>query len=212
MRAIYNERPANRGRHHPLVRLFDRPKGVLAAPAVALTRPGPSLISRAKSRADPRELRIFMANCGAALEAFRRHGATSGELKREADLSTEQARTQAPSRFPRAHGHQGRTQGGGGTALARTQAAVCLTRRGVRAHRFHGTTEAAGGLSGCGVRDQGLRSGVPVAGAQARGRRAGAFRLYRVEEGRQCRRAQPGSPPLAGNGAACGRQADADRS
>ena len=57
----------------------------------------------------------------------KRHGATSGEPNREADLSTEQACTQAPPRFSRAHGHQRRTQGGCGTALARTQAAVRLT-------------------------------------------------------------------------------------
>jgi ribonuclease P protein component len=57
----------------------------------------------------------------------KRHGATSGEQNREADLSTEQACTQAPPRFSRAHGHHRRTQGGCGTALARTQAAVRLT-------------------------------------------------------------------------------------
>ena len=48
-------------------------------------------------------------------------------LNREADLSTEQARTQAPSRFPRAHGHQGRTQGGIGAPRPRAQATVRLT-------------------------------------------------------------------------------------
>jgi len=48
-------------------------------------------------------------------------------LKREADLSTEQACTQAPSRFPRAHGDQGRTQGAVGAARTRAQATLCLT-------------------------------------------------------------------------------------
>ena len=48
-------------------------------------------------------------------------------IHREADLSTEQACTQASSRFPHAHGHQGRAQGAFGTALARTQAAFRLT-------------------------------------------------------------------------------------
>ena len=50
-------------------------------------------------------------------------------IHREADLSTEQACTQAPSRFPRAHGHQGRAQGAFSAALARTQAAFRLTAR-----------------------------------------------------------------------------------
>lgn len=51
----------------------------------------------------------------------------SGELKREADLSTEQACTQAPSRFPQAHGNQGRAQSPVRPSGTRTQAAVCLT-------------------------------------------------------------------------------------
>ena len=48
------------------------------------------------------------------------------KLKREADLSTEQACAQAPSRVPRAHGDQGRTQGVVGASGARTQAALGL--------------------------------------------------------------------------------------
>src|SRR5262249_38370821 len=44
------------------------------------------------------------------------------EKPREADLPTEQAGAQAPPRFPRPHGHQGRTQGRGGPAGAWTQA------------------------------------------------------------------------------------------
>src|SRR5512132_2209570 len=47
-------------------------------------------------------------------------------LKRETDLSTEQARAQAPSRFPRAHVNQGRAKNPLGTSRARPQAAVCL--------------------------------------------------------------------------------------
>jgi len=60
-------------------------------------------------------------------ESSRCHGATSGELNREADLSAEQARTQTPSWLPRAHGHQGRTQGGIGAPRAWAQAAVRLS-------------------------------------------------------------------------------------
>ena len=56
-------------------------------------------------------------------------------IHREADLSTEQACTQASSRFPHAHGHQGRAQGAFGTALARTQAAFRLTA-GIQAARI----------------------------------------------------------------------------
>jgi ribonuclease P protein component len=55
------------------------------------------------------------------------HSASSGDLKREADLSTEQACAQAPSRFPHAHGNQGRTESPVGTPQARAQAAVGLT-------------------------------------------------------------------------------------
>ena len=51
----------------------------------------------------------------------------SENLNREADLSTEQARTQAPSRLPHAYGDQGWTQGVVGPPGARTQAAVRLT-------------------------------------------------------------------------------------
>ena len=47
--------------------------------------------------------------------------------EREADLSTEQARTQAPSRLPRAHGNKGWTQGRVGAPGTRTQTAVRLT-------------------------------------------------------------------------------------
>jgi ribonuclease P protein component len=55
-------------------------------------------------------------------------------LKREADLSTEQTCTQAPSRFPRAHGNQRRTQSPVGAPGAWTQAAVCLTAKKNAAH------------------------------------------------------------------------------
>jgi ribonuclease P protein component len=72
------------------------------------------------------EMRISWRISG-TVSTPRPHGAISGELNREADLPTEQACTQAPSRFPRAHGHQGRTQGGGGAPVAGAQAVVRLT-------------------------------------------------------------------------------------
>src|SRR6185437_4304855 len=53
-----------------------------------------------KSRADP----VFLGNSGDMSPL--RHGATSGEQRSEADLSTEQAGAQAPPRLPLAHGHQ----------------------------------------------------------------------------------------------------------
>jgi|RhiMethySRZTD1v2_1073278.scaffolds.fasta_scaffold03331_5 ribonuclease P protein component len=53
-------------------------------------------------------------------------------LKREADLSTEQARAQAPSRFPRAHVNQGWAKNPLGTSRARPQAAVCLREQAAR--------------------------------------------------------------------------------
>jgi ribonuclease P protein component len=48
------------------------------------------------------------------------------ESKREADLPTEQAGAQAPPRFSRPHGDQGRPQDRGQAARARTQTAQCL--------------------------------------------------------------------------------------
>lgn len=89
----------------------------------ALTGQSPSLISRANSRAGPIELGFI----GVSRTSSSPHGATSGDPEREADLSTEQARTQAPTRFPRAHGNQGWTQGLVGPPGTRTQAAVRLT-------------------------------------------------------------------------------------
>src|SRR5262249_23925570 len=47
--------------------------------------------------------------------------------RREADLSTEQAGAQAPSRLPRPHGHQGRSPRGSGTPRPWTQAVERLT-------------------------------------------------------------------------------------
>jgi len=52
----------------------------------------------------------------------RRPPAACGDHNREADLSTEQIGAQTPTRFPRPHGNHGRPQGGGGPALARSQA------------------------------------------------------------------------------------------
>src|SRR6266540_3464975 len=60
---------------------------------------------------------------------------------READLSTEQAGAQAPSRFPRPHGHQRRAQGGCRPPRARAQTAERLTPR---KRLGHGTAEATG--------------------------------------------------------------------
>ena len=107
---------------HCLVRLFDtapRYRG-----PVSLTIQGPSLISRAKSCAGPKEFGFsWRFEDGLLLPTAQ----SPEKLKREADLSTEQACTQAPSRFPRAHGDQGRTQGVVSASGARTQAALCLT-------------------------------------------------------------------------------------
>jgi ribonuclease P protein component len=64
---------------------------------------------------------------GAAPTKHRQDGASSGDQTREADLSTEQAGAQAPSRFPRTYGDHGRSQGGGSAACARPEAAERLT-------------------------------------------------------------------------------------
>src|SRR4029077_12263703 len=127
----------------------------------------PSLISRANAcRSEP--IRVFLVVLGSALTPISPRRDPRGELNREADLSTEQACTQTPSRFPRAHGHQGRTQSLVGAARTRTQAAQRLAYdgSGEAAHCFHGTIEATGGLSSRGVRDQGAGRRVRVAGAQ----------------------------------------------
>jgi len=58
------------------------------------------------------------------------------KLKREADLSTEQTRTQASSRFPHAHVDQGRPQGVVGAPRARAQAALRLIAAIRAAHAF----------------------------------------------------------------------------
>src|SRR5262245_63276989 len=54
-------------------------------------------------------------------------GQKRGERAREADLSTEQAGAQAPSRLPRPDGHQGRPHGDCQAARAWPQAAERLT-------------------------------------------------------------------------------------
>jgi ribonuclease P protein component len=91
--------------------------------AVALTGQSRSLISRAKPCAGPEEFGFQALSRTTSSSPTVR----SGDLKREADLSTEQARTQAPSRFPSAYGNQGRTESPVGASGARTQAALGLT-------------------------------------------------------------------------------------
>jgi ribonuclease P protein component len=80
------------------------------------------------------------------------------ETTREADLSTEQARAQAPSRLPQPHGNQGGPQGNCATPFARPQAAECVSPapRGISVRRLTkradyvaaaaGITQAAGAL------------------------------------------------------------------
>ena len=107
---------------HRLVRLFDT--GPRWSRPVTLTAQGPSLISRANSCTGPVEFGLPWRFEDALLFPTAQ---SAEKLKREADLSTEQACTQAPSRFPRAHGDQGRAQGVVRASWARTQAAFCLT-------------------------------------------------------------------------------------
>ena len=121
--------PAKRGRHHPLVRVFDLKSRRFSPASGRIDAPSPSLISRA-NRVPIRANCGFSWRIGAAFQALSTATARPAEnLNREADLSTEQACTQAPSRFPRAHGHQRRTQGRRGPAFARAQAAFRLRAR-----------------------------------------------------------------------------------
>lgn len=82
-----------------------------------LTARGPSLISRANSCAGPNGCSGFWRFWGTFSHPAWRD---QRRIRREADLSTEQARAQAPSRLPRAHGDQRRPQGCGGPARAWT--------------------------------------------------------------------------------------------
>jgi len=109
-------------------------RGLGPIPAVALTRPSPSLISRA-NRVPIRTLSGFSWPILGAILTPQSPRRDHRRTNREADLSTEQACTQAPSRFPHAHGHQRRAQGAFGTAFARTQAAFRLTA-GIEAARI----------------------------------------------------------------------------
>ncbi len=104
------------------MRCAERPAPILR---VALTRPSPSLINRA-NRVPIRAFAGFHGRSWGDPDVpspRRDHRRTN----READLSTEQACTQAPSRFPHAHGHQRWAQGAFGTALTWAQAAFRLT-------------------------------------------------------------------------------------
>src|SRR5437762_1643831 len=83
---------------------------------------------------------------------------------READLSTEQAGTQAPSRLSRAHGDQGRPPGARRTSGPWTQAAQRLTPAQPAAIP-DGAVEAAGRFPGRRKWGQGGDGRVCAAGA-----------------------------------------------
>ena len=117
---------------------------------------------------------------------------------READLSTEQAGAQAPSRFSRPHGDHGRPQGRRRPPRARSQAAQRLTSAASRARRamerLRQRADFLAAATGAKAADGGFRA----AGAQARRRWTGPRRLHRLQEGRQRGRAQPRAPAAAG--------------
>src|SRR5215472_18757013 len=123
----------NPGMTHPhrLVRLFDT--GPRWSRPVTLTAQGPSLISRANSCTGPVEFGLPWRFEDALLFPTAQ---SAEKLKREADLSTEQTRTQASSRFPHAHVDQGRPQGAVGAPRARAQAALRLIAAIRAAHAF----------------------------------------------------------------------------
>jgi hypothetical protein len=104
-----------------------------------LTGHRPSLISRQQSSAvlpkwQPR-CGLGRRVCSFGLVMAVRGGEPLGPVlihkgeSREADLSTEQAGAQAPSRLPDPNGHHGRPQGTQCPAGARPQAAQCVTGR-----------------------------------------------------------------------------------
>src|SRR5262245_17387991 len=127
---------------------------------------------------------------------------------READLSTEQAGAQAPSRLPCPHGDQGRAQGGGRPAGARTQTAqrlICHTEV------FNGPSEATGRVSRRCSGNADPRPHLRAPGAPARRRRPRPRRLHGFPQGRHRGRAQPAAPAAAGGGAAFGLASHAVR-
>jgi hypothetical protein len=108
----------------------------LSSAQPALTGQAPSLISRANLSADPAKFGFLWRISGAVSALSQGSGATFRRNKREADLSTEQTGTQAPSRLPRAYGHQGRTQSALGTARTRPQTAFRLTADNLKPRRL----------------------------------------------------------------------------
>ena len=110
----------------------------------------------------------------------RRYPAASGEPPREADLSTEQAGTQAPPRLPRPHGEHRRPQGARQAPRPRSQAAQCLIPAAPRSFR----------CSGCG---NGPISWPPPPAARCRlprscCRRVGERTVVRYASASPCRR------------------------
>ena len=118
-------------------------------------------------------------------------------MTREADLSTEQAGAQAPSRIPRPHGDQRRPQGAQQAARARPQAAECLS--GAAGRHRHGATEAAGRFPGRRRRGEGGDCGLRPAGARAR------TTAVRFASASPCRRRSATRSSATASGADCGK-------
>jgi hypothetical protein len=92
--------------------------------------------------------------------------AESGEITREADLSSEQAGAQAPSRFPQPHVDQRGPQGRSRQTRTRPQAPQRLSRAREPAS-FHGAIEATCGFPGRRDRREGTCERIRAASSQA---------------------------------------------
>jgi hypothetical protein len=136
---------------------------------------------------------------------YKPHATANGDSAREADLSTQQAGAQAPSRVSCPPQDHGRPQGDRGPQGARAQAAQRLTLR----RACHAAAQAARGLPGRREWREGFRNRIRAAGAQSAQGWTGARGIYRFEEGRHGGRAQPRAPAPAGNGPARSARPDA---
>src|SRR5215218_6726375 len=114
-------------------------------------------------------------------------------MSREEDLSTQQARPQAPARLPRTYGDQRGPEGHRRTSRTRPQAPVGLTARSPDARpRAHGRASD----EAIGFRRGGLRPPLPYpaddrAGPLARRRAGPPVRTDRYSEGGPRDRAEP---------------------
>ena len=199
MRTILAERRPGKALFHRLLTLAH---ALVARPRLALTTTA-SLPYKPRDfgRGEPRQSAVWARGQARCAARASQPSTSSGQRRttREADLSTEQAGAQAPSRFSCPHGDQRRPQGGCRAPRARTQAAQRLTSAATRPASSHGAAQAPRRFPGRRDRGQGADRGFRVAGAQAT---ATAVRSASASPSRE--RSEPRSSAI-GCGAASGK-------